>query len=298
VRLRPYDESDFAAVHGLMDEVNRRFRGEPFGEAELRTWLSTPTLDIANDIRLAERDGTLVGYADVDCEGEPPLWWCDVQVKPEEPAGPLAAALLEWLDGRIHGGRVRVWASAANAPLREVFEHAGFSVRRYSYSMELQLERLQPPAWPEGITLRTYREGDGPIMYEVTREVWLDTWSPFEESYEQWAHWAIERESFDAELFLIAEADGEVAGFAQCSRSDRREDTGWVDVLGVRRGWRRRGLGEALLRHAFERFSVRGLTRAGLGVDAESPTGATRLYERVGMRVYHETVFYERELES
>ena len=43
------------------------------------------------------------------------------------------------------------------------------------------------------------------------------------------------------------------------------------------------GLGEALLLHSFQEFSRRGCTRGTLGVDASSPTGATRLYERAGM---------------
>ncbi|HVM70013.1 MAG TPA: GNAT family N-acetyltransferase, partial [Gaiellaceae bacterium] len=69
---------------------------------------------------------------------------------------------------------------------------------------------------------------------------------------------------------------------------------GHVSLLGVRRPWRRRGLGEALLLHSFAAFRAAGYRRGTLGVDASSPTGATRLYERVGMRVYRDTVFLER----
>jgi ribosomal protein S18 acetylase RimI-like enzyme len=58
-----------------------------------------------------------------------------------------------------------------------------------------------------------------------------------------------------------------------------------VGELGVLRPWRRRGLGRALLLQAFAAFRERGLGRAGLGVDAESLTGAHRLYESAGMRV-------------
>ena len=67
-------------------------------------------------------------------------------------------------------------------------------------------------------------------------------------------------------------------------------------MLGVRRAWRRQGLGEALLLHSFAEFRRRGLTRGTLGVDASSATGATRLYERAGMSVYRDTVFLERQV--
>ncbi len=61
----------------------------------------------------------------------------------------------------------------------------------------------------------------------------------------------------------------------------------------MRRPWRRQGLGEALLLRSFQAFRERGYTRGTLGVDASSPTGATRLYERAGMRIYRDTLFPE-----
>jgi ribosomal protein S18 acetylase RimI-like enzyme len=64
----------------------------------------------------------------------------------------------------------------------------------------------------------------------------------------------------------------------------------------VRRAWRGRGFGRALLHHSFREFRRRGLTRAALGVDAANATGATRLYESVGMRAYAENVVWEKTL--
>jgi GNAT superfamily N-acetyltransferase len=79
-------------------------------------------------------------------------------------------------------------------------------------------------------------------------------------------------------------------------RLDLDYGMGWIRWLFVRRPWRRQGLGMALLQNAFRQFHVRGQRKVGLGVDAESPTGATRLYERAGMRVVEETVVYRKEL--
>ena len=73
-------------------------------------------------------------------------------------------------------------------------------------------------------------------------------------------------------------------------------DMGWVDVLGVRRPWRRRGLALALLHHTFGEFYQRGKRKVGLGVDAQSLTGATRLYEKAGMHVQRQYATYEKEL--
>ena len=63
--------------------------------------------------------------------------------------------------------------------------------------------------------------------------------------------------------------------------------------LAVRRPWRRRGLGEALLREAFVALGAAGKRRAGLGVDAENTTGAVALYKRVGMHVVRRSDTWE-----
>ena len=64
----------------------------------------------------------------------------------------------------------------------------------------------------------------------------------------------------------------------------------------ARKPGRRQGSARALLLHAFCQFQRRGANRVGLGVDAENPTGATRLYESVGMRVEADHVTFVKEL--
>jgi ribosomal protein S18 acetylase RimI-like enzyme len=71
---------------------------------------------------------------------------------------------------------------------------------------------------------------------------------------------------------------------------------GWVRSLGVRRPWRRRGLGLALLLASFGAFWERGTRTIGLGVDGENTTGAVRLYEKAGMRVELRIDRFERVL--
>jgi ribosomal protein S18 acetylase RimI-like enzyme len=102
------------------------------------------------------------------------------------------------------------------------------------------------------------------------------------------------RKDDDHSLWFVVRDGDEIAGYARCDAGIR--GGGFVGMLGVRTAWRRRGLGRALLLHAFREFRRRGLERASLGVDAENPTGATRLYESVGMHVEAEFVTFERQL--
>ena len=67
-------------------------------------------------------------------------------------------------------------------------------------------------------------------------------------------------------------------------------------MLGVRRPWRGRGIGRALLLSAFVAVQARGGEAVELGVDAANPTGATRLYEDVGMHELHSFEVWEKSL--
>jgi ribosomal protein S18 acetylase RimI-like enzyme len=154
---------------------------------------------------------------------------------------------------------------------------------------------LPAPAWPDGVSVRTYRgsEDDRPI-YDLEQETFADQLDWESESFDDWRHWAF-REPFDAELWFLAEADGGPVGFALCrGQWGGDESVGWVSAIGVRRPWRRKGLGTALLLHAFGELRARGKQRVGLGVQAENPTGAVQLYERVGMSVERRILWYEK----
>ena len=71
---------------------------------------------------------------------------------------------------------------------------------------------------------------------------------------------------------------------------------GYVNDLGVRRAWRKRGLGLAFLQHAFGEFYRRGYRKVGLGVDAQNLTGALNLYRKAGMHIHQQFDMYEKEI--
>jgi mycothiol synthase len=117
------------------------------------------------------------------------------------------------------------------------------------------------------------------------RDHWGYVESPFEEEFEQWKHHMENDDGFEPSLWFLAMEGDQVAGISLCrEKANDDEDMGWVSTLGVRRPWRKRGLGLALLQHSFVDLHRRGKKRVGLGVDAESLTGATRLYEKAGMK--------------
>jgi mycothiol synthase len=299
--LRPPEDDDFHAMLELMNAHQLAAFGEAdLTEDELRTWLTSPSVGIERDIRVLEHEGRLLGYVDVDSNrADPPLWWCDLKFAPDADADSIAAKLVGWLEERVDTGRVRVWTSATDARMIAALERLGFAPARHSYRMEIDLaDEVPEPVWPSGISVRTLVEGEVPRIHEAFLEVWQDTSDPPNDTLEEWNHWLLRAETFEPSLWFLALAGDELAGFAVCRKDTNDPAAGHVELLGVRRPWRKQGLGHALLLHSFQAFRRRGWTRGTLGVDASSPTGATRLYERAGMSVYRDTLFLERPARS
>jgi len=297
MKLRAPRDDDFDAMLELMNAHQLAAYGEEDVTAdELRTWLTAPTVDPARDVRVLEDDGRLIGYVDADKTNEDPArWWSDLKVAPDADVGVVLPELFAWLDGRAESGRLRIWTSANDRRLLDAFAAHGFEEARHSYRMEIPLDdEPSEPSWPDGIVVRTFEPDDERTLYDVHIEVWQDTSDPWQESFEEWRHWLTKRDGFDPSLWFLAFAGDELAAFSLCQPDDVDPNAGYVHLLGVRRPWRRQGLGEALLLHSFRAFRERGFTRGTLGVDASSPTGATRLYERAGMTVYRDTVFLDR----
>jgi mycothiol synthase len=297
MKLRAPRDDDFDAMLELMNAHQLAAYGEEDVTAdELRTWLTTPSVDPARDVRVLEDDGRLIGYVDADKTNEdPPRWWSDLKVAPDVDVGVVLPELLGWLDDRAESGLLRVWTSADDRRLLDAFAKHGFEESRHSYRMEISLADEPPePSWPDGMSLRQFEPDDERRLYDVHLEVWQDTSDPWQESFEEWQHWLTKRDGFDPSLWFLTFAGDELAAYSLCRPDDVDRGAGYVNLLGVRRPWRRQGLGEALLVHSFRAFRDRGFTRATLGVDASSPTGATRLYERAGMTVYRDTVLLDR----
>jgi mycothiol synthase len=269
VRAPREDEAETAAE--LINAYEQEVHGSPAVAADdVRRWWSVD-VDRATRVRIVPG----AGYADLSERGG--VWSADVRaVDPE-----AATALLDWAE-RGAGRPLRVWCPAADHGASERVEARGYQAIRSSYHMSLELDVVPPaPEWPAGITVRTLRPGEEHAVYEAQQEAFEDHWDYVRDPWERWSRHL--GELLDPTLWFLAVDAEEIAGVALCRVHSGDSDECWVEELGVRRAWRRRGIATALLRHAFRVFRERGFRRARLGVDAENTTGAVRLYEQVGM---------------
>jgi mycothiol synthase len=289
VEIRETSAVEAGPIADLLNQHAQSLFGETeIDEAEARHWLAMPGLWV----RVASRNGDLVGYLDVNSMGESGTAWLDLRALDAEAAEALLAA------GASHAGSgtARVVVQGPDDILRGVVEAAGWKLVRQSYRMQIELSDAIPePGWPEGIAVRTMEPGEEERVYEANNAAFADHWDFHSQPFDRWRAYAFGREDFDPSLVWLAEDAGELAGFSVNRwNSSGDPEFGWIEILGVRPQWRRRGLATALLQQSFLDFCGRGATRVGLGVDAENTTGAVRLYERVGMQVARRNDLYER----
>ena len=267
---------------------------------EANEW-QTPGFDLATDsLVVLTEDEQLVGYYRVwDMKPHLTLYvWG--RVHPDHTNRGIATYLLEWARERAcqslpkatPGARVilQCFVNTLNQAALKLFDNAGMHHTRDFHHMVIDLDGPPlEPQWPPGIEVRELvpDRDEWPLtlaMVETFKDHWGFVERPIEEDHERWMHNVRYNEDFDPSLCFLAWDGDQLAGASICwPHSIEDRDMGWVDELGVRKPWRKQGLGLALLHHSFGEFYRRGKHSVGLGVDAENLTGALRLYERAGM---------------
>lgn len=308
-RVRYPEPSDLGVAMGLIRERDLAVHGGPdLSEAELRAdWAS---MDLERDARIAfGPSGEAIGYAAVSTGG-PGRVDVELYSRPDAANGDAGPRLLRWAERRagelaagtpsdrsrrpsdVRAAVLQCAVGATDDDARGLLESAGLTLARVFFYMELDLEEEKPnPALPEGLELRAFPDGQaGPGVSLAVEEAFRDHWGHSPGTLEVWAR-RRKAEGAAPGTWLVAIEDGEVAGAIFCAP---QHDECLIEWLAVRRPWRRRGLGLALLLGTFHRLREHGIRRASLVVDSESPTGATRLYERAGMHAERSYAVYRK----
>ena len=189
--------------------------------------------------------------------------------------------------------------SEKNQTLSELFMLNGYHSDLSFLIMERVLdEPTATPQWVQEICVRTFLPGqDEQATFRADEEAAEDKGYHQPLDFDAWTRrmgMALER--FDPSIWFLA-CDGEEIAGAALNVHAHGSDTAWVDHLGVRRPWRNRGIGRALLLHSFRDFHQRGIRCAKLSVDSGSLTNAPPLYESVGMKTIQRYRIYRKNLQ-
>jgi len=296
---------DVDAVVELFNAHTRDLFGEePYHSENFKGMWTEPGFNLETDARVAlSPDGDVVGYIHVEDQAEPHvIVGFSGRVHMDYRRQGIGTMLMQWAEQRARqaidkapeGTRVvlQTGCSDQDASSIALLESQGFTVIRHFFRMLIEFNSAPPPpVWPDGITVRPVDEKteleEVVRTYQASfRDHWGYTEAPFELMLQYIQHMIAHDLYHDESLWMAAFDGDQMAAICLCApRIGSREDTALVNILGVRREWRKKGFGLAFLHHAFGEFYRRGIPRAVLGVDAGSLTGATRLYERAGMHV-------------
>lgn len=254
------------------------------------------TLDPERNAWLVVDGEEPIAYGNVDDRGDPPR--SDGYVHGSHlrrGAGALLVATMED-ELRARGANsVRTGVLLADERAQSLLRSRGYvEVRRFS-QLRITLTELPPePRWPGGLTVSGFAEGDGPAYHAAYEDAFADHWGHRRRSFEEWRPSHLEGPDFAPELWAVVRDGDRIVAGSELMRE--RHGVAWISRVFTARDWRRRGIGEALLHDAFGKFWREGRREVGLGVDAESNTGANRLYERAGMHVHWGAVVFEKNL--
>lgn len=290
-------------------------------------WLPTPEVvrhefehatnfDPAVDVRVADRNGRIVGLVTAEwrLRAGKVVHHMEVWVRPTDRRHGVGNALVAWAEdheadrvARGVGGppdlphEVGGWGDQEVAGPAQLAARRGYRVVRYGMDMRrLVADPIPAVPLPAGIEVRPVRPEDHRRIWEADGEAFRDHWEAAERTEADFEWW-FTRPNIDTTLWQVAWAGDEVAGSVLTS-IDAEENAklgisrAWLDHISVRRPWRRQGLAASLIASSLRLLQARGIGEAALGVDAENPSGAVRLYERMGFRRHRTGISYRKDL--
>jgi GNAT superfamily N-acetyltransferase len=291
VNVRPIVESDADAVASIVVEDSEALTGRPsrLGPNDVRDWWSRA--DLARDSWLFLDDGEPVAAGWLHPYGDKAAF-AGVVARRAKGRG-YGSAIVERAEdtARARGlARMHTWVPPEDAAAISLLRERGYDEVRRFYEMAIELAAPpSEPVVPEGFALDAFHEVDARAFHDTLEDAFRDHWEWHGTPFDEW--WELRRGN-DQSLWFVIRVGTEIA--AAVRNDAERNGGGYVGIIGVRRDWRGRGLAKALLLRTFGEFWQRGVTRVSLDVDADSPTGATRLYESVGMHVEGAMAVYER----
>jgi mycothiol synthase len=272
--LRATTWNDLDSVVELLAARSRRVFGASEVQPEhVRQRWELPGYDLG---WVAVENGTVVGHAALDGTQDV------VHAAAHRAVGDR---LLERVEARARErgfDHIAITVVPEDEPLYSLVRRSGFTLDREILRMWRSLSDPFPPAtWPAGVAVRTYDAADGTRVQELLDDAYAG-WDPHyvARTHDGWLAFMTGHDEFDPALWFLVERGGDLVACAlHWKESNRR---GWVKDIVVRESERGRGLGKALLLHAFRAYADRGVERVGLKVDSTNPTGALQLYQRIG----------------
>ena len=310
--LAPGDAGDWAA---LLTAIQHADKSDDYpSEQDLQEAFGQPDQDFARGSIVIYDSRTMVGYGVLTCRSvaEPVHnMRHEGGVHPSYRGRGFGGELLDWAeqtavplhDERFPGRPLSLSSGclSRNAGAVALHEQRGYQPVRWFHSMTRDLSAAIPAAIiPAGVEISGYAPERAEHALLVRNESFRDHWESTETSTQSWARF-LASPAFRPGLSFLAYEGSEPLGMLISREHDAyNRATGHRDLhialVGTRAAGRKRGIATALLMTAMSAARAEGYDQASLGVDADSLTGAVRLYERAGFTVALTWTAYRKQL--
>ncbi len=318
VTIRPWQaDADYVPMAEVRSasalDDGQDFNTEP---DQLRADVEVSQVKPAVTTLLAEVDARVVGWARISGPGFAP----DIGVVlthgggviPEARRRGIGRALLAGIQaigrGRLDGFEIppgaralfQTYAGMTPAPMA-LLEGDGYSAARWAFGMvRRSLDAIPDRELPAGVELRPVL--DEAAAFRVVRAMnaamadhpgWIDLGE--EQSRAAVGHPIYGQTDVWQVAWVGDEPVAGVLGYVDESENQKRGRLrGYTEAIWTARPWRRRGLASALIAANLRLLRELGLTEAALFVDTENPSGALRVYERMGFEAETKEILYRR----
>lgn len=223
--------------------------------------------------------------------------WLQGGVRPSHRGQRIGRQLLAWQELRALQklgsseaelpGVISVWAEDRNTSLADLGARHGFAIARHYHELCRDVTKPINPVALDGYEIVQFDLSRSEATRLARNDSFRDHFGSQPSVEEAWnSAMARSNKRFDLSFLAIA-PDGEVAGLVMTEVNEGDFEPhgaphAYINLVGVRRAHRGRGIARALLTRTLEACRDAGLRDTVLDVDSESPTGATALYDSVG----------------
>lgn len=279
--IRPSRPEDVAGAYRILAE----WQTDVFGESEMTEGMFANVLAISDASVVAETPAGIAGYATLRA-GD-----ASVLVERSRRRRGVGTALLHAIEEAAQSELLRLMGVTLEPAAAPFAAANGFGKAWEVWLMGVDVPVEPPsPTWPDQVLVRTFREEDARGVKELLDLAYSEEphYAPL--PFEDWRTFMLTDPSFDPEAWFLAVEDGRIVGAVLNWKE------GYVKDLIVHPERRGRGLGRALMLQTFAEFTRRGVPRVTLKTDSINPTGAWKLYERLGMETERTYEMFEKHL--
>ncbi|POX65970.1 GNAT family N-acetyltransferase [Microbacterium sp. Ru50] len=308
---RTATSDDIDVIHGVLEAADR---------VDHPTW-TTPREEVAETFELSHIDhsrDTMIAFDEAGealavgtvtlhpSRDEHLHIYLTGAVRPDRRGRGVGTALLTWQHARAEEqlreavaadaaaasrpAEIQVYASEKDAALERIAESLGYRTERWFSTMHRDLTQpiIDVPA-PVGIELVPFSDDRAEDARLARNDAFRDHWGSLPSPPERWQQF-IGGPFLRPDLCTLALDDGRIVAFCLASVNEGDFDVlgpnAYIDLVGVVRSHRRRGLAPAVISRSLAAMRDAGLGVAVLDVDTESPTGANTLYGGLGFTPY------------